>query len=397
MGIFVSPKTSPKWESPLLKSNFDKTTFLAPQFNLGVAENTSSASSKSLSNSSIITVDDLPGADLPGEANRYQVFVSDPNAYSHIIAMTLALKGLTEVVHTNVVRHQNGGHMEDKGCAECEVQVTKLKIKDFALTMRNLFEKSQFPVPLLYDTKYHKVVTSDSAVICRFLNDKFNDFAEFPDLDLKPEGKKMEKKLEKTEVKVLGAINKSIGEAGRATCKEEFDSASNAIHAGLSKMNKKLQKRRYLCGDKITEADIIEFVALFRYDPLLSWVLIPSTKDEKKDDEKDEEKDVTDNRVLISESYPNIWGWLQDMFQQPGVEKTCDLLEILNSKSFLSSFGARIIELGLEFPDNWADEYLNALKQPHMRERLSKNAEKKKKKEEEENVPAKKKHKTSAE
>lgn len=293
--------------------------------------------------------------------------------------------------------------MEDQGCPDCEVQVTKLKIKDFALTMRNLFEKSKFAVPLLYDTKYHKVVTTDSAIICRFLNDKFNEFGQCPNLDLNPEGKKMVKKLDKTETKVLGAINQAIGRAGRATCKEDFESASDDIHTGLSTMDKKLAKHRYLCGASITEADIIEFVALFRYDPLLSWVLVPCTKETKAEavsETASEEEGTVDNRILIETTYPNIWGWLQDMYQQPGVAATCDLIEILNSKAFLSSFGARIIELGLEFPDNWDEEYLQALNKPHVRETNFKDVSVVKDDDEnsnddDENGPAKKKHKTS--
>merc|ERR1719273_494230 len=75
-------KSSPKWESPLLKSNFHKTTFLPPQMNLGIIQPSITSSTKSLCNSSVITVDDLPGADLPGEANRYQIFISEANPYS---------------------------------------------------------------------------------------------------------------------------------------------------------------------------------------------------------------------------------------------------------------------------------------------------------------------------
>jgi len=206
----------------------------------------------------------------------------------------------------------------------------------------------------------------------------------------------MEKKLNKTETKVLGAINQSIGTAGRATCKEEFSSAANDLHAGLKKMEKKLSKHRYLCGDTITEADIIEFVPLFRYDPLLSWVLMPNTTnttDTLANDDTLAKEGTVDNRTLISKTYPNIWGWLQDMYQQPGVDATCDLLEIMNSKSFLSSFGARIIELGLDFPEDWVEQYQHELMQPHTREALSKH----KLNENNQEMPAKKKQKPSVE
>lgn len=330
-------KKSPKLpaKSPILTSSFDQQTFLPPQLQLD--ESTSVAAQNSLQH-------------VKGERDRYQLFVNEANSYSHIITLFIALKGLEEVVYVNVVRHDDAEHMEDRGCPDSNIQITKLRIRDLAMMMKNLFESESFPIPLLYDTKQHKILSTDSAEICSFLNSGFGDLALNCDLDLCPPDKRMKKKLKRVEKRVLGKINKCIGKAGRASSKEEFESAGKKLHEGLTEMNSILHSSRYLCGDYITEADVLEFVPLFRFDPLISWSLLKDGK-----------------RVLIKDEYPNIWNWLKDIYQQHGVADTCDIIEILNSKGFRQSFGARLVELDIEFEMNWDLMYAEELGTPHDR------------------------------
>lgn len=332
---------SPKLQvgkSPLLQSGFDQQTFLPPQLQLEAS-------------ASVAQRGDLQTCE--GEPDRYQVFLNEANSYSHVVAMFIALKGLEEVVYINVVRHMHGGHMEDKGCPDCNMQVTKLRIRDFAMTMKNLFETEQFPVPLLYDTKTHCILSTDSHEICTFLNSQFNELALNPWLDLCPQEKQMKKKMKNVEKKVLGKINHCIGRAGRAASKEEFESAGKEVHEGLAEMDNLLATSRYLCGDTPTEADVLEFVALFRFDPLYSWSLL-----------RDGE------RCLIKDHYEHIWNWLKDIYQIPGVANTCDIIEILNSKGLRQSYGERLVELDVQFEMNWDEKYADELNEPHDRDLL---------------------------
>lgn len=139
-------------------------------------------------------------------------------------------------------------------------------------------------------------------------------------------------------------------------------------------MDKLLGKTRFLCGEEITEADVIEFVALFRYDPLLSWVLtqkgerillrthcthLVSLSSHPQKTHTRTHRHIpflyevpTHIYRILNISYkihiniyfmpclsvwfctlfffpdPNIWGWLRDVFQLPDVAETCDLREI---------------------------------------------------------------------
>jgi len=66
-----------------------------------------------------------------------------------------------------------------------------------------------------------------------------------------------------------------------------------------------LEKQRYLCGDSITEADWCMFTTLFRFDAVY-YVHFKC------------------NLRHIFE-YPNLWNYLLDLYQQPGVKETCNL------------------------------------------------------------------------
>jgi len=317
------------YKSPLQKSNLADVSFLPPQLDL--------SDSVSLS------------ANFKGEPNRYQLFLNEANPLCHIINIVATIKGLDDIVYINFVRHDECcKHTEEKGCAECEIQITCIKINKFARTMRHLFKNDHFPVPLLYDNKTEKIVSTESDVIVEFLNADFNEHCSYPEIDLNPLDEEIQEKMTKVQKKVLASINQSIGRAGRAKSLEEFEAMASEIKEGLAEMEKILSRRRYLCGDIITEIDLIEFVSLFRWDPLISWAFT--------------------DRVCIRDSYPEVWGWLQDIYQTRGVAETCDLTAIYKSQSFYQSFGVRIIELGVELQEDWDMYYLEELAEEHGRD-----------------------------
>lgn len=261
-----------------------------------------------------------------------------------MVTIALALKQLDNVIFVNIVKHEDGEHLENVACADCDISITKVRIREFAKVMQTLFQGRTFPIPLLYDMHLHEVVSTESDVILRFLNDLFNEYSGNPDLNLVPDYPAVAAELDMVESQLLGQINRCIGDAAQAHAKETFDTASRNLHEGLKEMNDKLGERFFLCGDEITEADLIEFVALYRYDPLLSSVFT-----------------VDDKKILIQDAYPHIWTWLQRIYNMPGVAGTCDLYEVFNSRSFQRTFGIRIKELGVEFALDWEEQYIAKL------------------------------------
>jgi len=195
---------SKQYKSPVLRSSFGATTGLPDELDL--SDN----------------VPPPPATDA-GNDYRYQLFVNEANGFSHVVQVALALKGLQNVVYVNVVRHEDGEHQENVGCSNCDLSMTRIRIDSLARLMTRLFQNPTFPIPLLYDTHTHAVVSTETDVIVRFLDMNFNNLANFP-VDLCPPEK--EKRMARVEKKYLGKINESIGLAGLATNKDDFDAAA---------------------------------------------------------------------------------------------------------------------------------------------------------------------------
>ena len=104
-----------------------------------------------------------------------------------------------------------------------------------------------------------------------------------------------------------------------------------------------LGDRRYLCGDRITEADWAFFATLVRFDPVYYSHFKCNLR-----------------RIV---DYPNLWGYLKELYQQPGVVETVDFGHI--KRHYYSSHESinptRIVPKG---------PILN-LDEPHGRDRLA--------------------------
>ncbi len=66
-----------------------------------------------------------------------------------------------------------------------------------------------------------------------------------------------------------------------------------------------LSKQRYLCGDRLTEADICMFATLYRFDSVYHGHFKCNLR-----------------RII---DYPNLWNYLLDLYQRPQFKATCNL------------------------------------------------------------------------
>ena len=85
-------------------------------------------------------------------------------------------------------------------------------------------------------------------------------------------------------------------------------STTETLFAALDRVEAILERRRYLCGDRLTEADVRLFTTLVRFD----CVYVSHFK--------------CNVRRLVD--YPNLWGYTRDIFQLPGVAETVNLEHI---------------------------------------------------------------------
>jgi putative glutathione S-transferase len=103
-------------------------------------------------------------------------------------------------------------------------------------------------------------------------------------------------------------VNNGVYRAGFATTQEAYEEAVTPLFDTLDRLEERLASQRYLLGDRQTEADWRLFTTLIRFDP----VYVGHFKC---------------NLRRIAD-YPNLSGYLRDLYQTPGIAETVDMLHI---------------------------------------------------------------------
>lgn len=93
--------------------------------------------------------------------------------------------------------------------------------------------------------------------------------------------------------------------SGFANTQEAYDAAFDSLFDGLEKVENILSEKRYLTGDRLTEADIRLWTTLVRFDA----VYVVHFKCNKQ-------------RLM---DYPNLWGFTREIYQIPGISETIDI------------------------------------------------------------------------
>ncbi|WP_255167800.1 glutathione S-transferase family protein [Natrononativus amylolyticus] len=250
-------------------------------------------------------VRDDPGAEFQPEAGRYHLYVSFACPWAHRTLLTRSLKGLEDAIGVSVVdpyRDEDGWQFtpEKDGCTRDRVHgvdyLRELYVRaDPAVTGR-------VTVPVLWDTREDTIVNNESREIMRMLDTGFEEVAG-RDVDLYPEGYREE--VDRILDEIYEPINNGVYRAGFATEQAPYDEAVDDLFSALERWNDVLADRRYLAGDRLTEADLAMFTTLVRFDSVYHTHFMC-------------------NRKLIRE-YDNLWPHLRDLYQTPGVARTVNM------------------------------------------------------------------------
>jgi putative glutathione S-transferase len=156
-------------------------------------------------------------------------------------------------------------------------------------------------VPVLWDRERKTIVNNESSEIIRMFNSAFDGVGAAPGdyypVELRPE-------IDAVNKRVYETLNNGVYRCGFATSQEAYDEAVVPLFETLDWMEERLAKRRYLCGDRLTEADWRAFTTLVRFDPVYYSHF------------KCNLRRLTD--------YPNLWAYTRDLYQHPGVAETVD-------------------------------------------------------------------------
>lgn len=235
------------------------------------------------------------------EAGRYHLYVSLACPWAHRTLILRKLKGLEDVISVSVVEPL----MLESGWTFSEQYPDHLYGLDYLHQIYTRAEPtvtSRVTVPVLWDKRRQSIVSNESAEIIRMLNSAFNEITG-NSTDYYPEDLRTE--IDQLNEWIYPSINNGVYRAGFATTQRAYEGAYLEVFTALDKIEQRLSTRRYLCGDRITEADWRLFTTLVRFDAVYFG-------------------HFKTNRQRI-EDYENISAYVRDLFQQPGVAATVDI------------------------------------------------------------------------
>ena len=230
---------------------------------------------------------------------RYRLYVAKSCPWAHRTLVVRALKGLERAIPVYYAApgmYDNGWEFSDGG-------------------IRYLYElyarakpgyTGRATVPVLWDEEERRIVNNESAEIVRMLNREFDAHARRKTPDLYPE--KLRREIDWLNERIYRTVNNGVYRAGFATAQDKYEEAVGELFRTLDWLEKRMAKRRWLCGKAFTEADVRLFTTLVRFDAVYYSHFKCNLR-----------------RIV---DYPNLWRFTRRVYALPGVKATTSLKEI---------------------------------------------------------------------
>lgn len=241
------------------------------------------------------------------EAGRYHLYVSYACPWAHRTLIFRKLKKLEDAISVSVVDYhmgENGWEFKDRDGGTVDHLFGFSKLWQ-VYTKADMVYSGRVTVPVLWDKERGTIVSNESADIIRMLNSAFDEIGDAK-LDFYP--KKLRGEIDEINSLVYDAINNGVYKCGFATTQDAYEEHFTALFDALDDVEERLSKNRYLVGERLTEADWRLFTTLVRFDP----VYVGHFKC---------------NLRRIAD-YPNLSGYMRELYQMPGIAETVNLLHI---------------------------------------------------------------------
>ena len=241
-------------------------------------------------------------SDFPAEAGRYHLYVSLACPWAHRTIIVRKLKGLEDAISLSVVdplRDEKGWRF---GPDFPDPLGHGWSYLSEAYAATNPAFDGRVTVPTLWDTKTGRVVNNESSDIIVMLNEAFDEFAAQDAPDLYPQ--ELREEMDELNAWVYDDVNNGVYKSGFASQQASYEAAVRPLFMALERLDQRLQDRRFLFGDAPTLADWRLFTTLVRFDAVYVGHFKCNVK-----------------RIV---DFPNLDGYLRDLYQQPGVAETVD-------------------------------------------------------------------------
>ena len=235
------------------------------------------------------------------EPKRYHLYVSWACPWAHRTIIVRKLKRLEDIIGMTVVdplRDERGwAFREGPGHSLDPINGFQYLREAYKATDPNYI--GRITVPVLWDRVTKRIVTNSDDDLMRIFNGEFNRFTESP-IDLYPDGLRQE--IDELNEFIYENVNDGVYRAGFATSQQAYERAARRLFAALDRLEARLAVQRYLFGPELVETDWRLFVTLLRFDAVYHGHFKCNVR-----------------RII---DYPNLFGYLKDLYQTDGIAET---------------------------------------------------------------------------
>ncbi|MCB1105615.1 MAG: glutathione S-transferase family protein [Cephaloticoccus sp.] len=235
------------------------------------------------------------------DANRYHLYVSLACPWAHRTLITRRLKTLESVIGVTVldpVRDERGWAFRE-GDGFSADPINGFKFLSEAYLASDPKFRGRWTVPVLWDKQTKRIVNNSEDDICRMFNDEFGSAGDRTP-DLFPT--RLADEQAKLSQLIYERVNNGVYRAGFATKQAAYERAVQTLFETLDALEERLARQRYLFGPAPVETDWRLFCTLVRFDAVYHGHFKCNLR-----------------RIV---DYPNLQGFLQDLYQLPGIADT---------------------------------------------------------------------------
>jgi putative glutathione S-transferase len=241
------------------------------------------------------------------EAGRYHLYVSLACPWAHRTLIFRKLKGLEATIGLSVVNWHMGENgwtfAEGPGVVVDPVRGASYLYEIYAAARPRY--TGRVSVPVLFDKARGTIVSNESSDIIRMFNSAFDGLGAARG-DYYPENLRGE--IDALNARIYATVNNGVYRSGFAGTQAAYEEAVLALFETLDALEARLAGQRFLCGDRITEADWRLFPTLVRFDPVYVGLFKCNLR-----------------RIA---DYPHLSRYLSELRAWPGIAETIDLFHI---------------------------------------------------------------------
>lgn len=235
----------------------------------------------------------------PVEKDRYILFWAKGCHWSNRASITRELLGLQDAIKVEIVgsddsREKPLGWEFVNSPGRINTETGTQFLSELYYNADPAYE-GRATVPSFVDYKTKKVVNNDYHKLTNYLEVDFRPFHKKDAPDLYPE--ELREEIDKLNYWLFDNVNNAVYRAQFAQSLQAFSDAYETFFAGLDTMEKRLEDKRFLFGDYVTDSDIRLYVTLARFDVSYSRRIGPCRQ-----------------RLV---DYKNLWGYARDLYQIP--------------------------------------------------------------------------------